>query len=474
MPAYNLIIDGKKVATAETFAVLNPATEQVVAQAPKATAEHLNQAVAAARRAFPGWSATPDAERSRLVHAIADALGAHSEELTRLLTLEQGKPGVGFAGMGGAFEIGGTLMWAHATADLELPVEVIQDNDQARIEVHRKPLGVIGSITPWNFPLMIAIWHVMPALRSGNTVVIKPSEFTPLTTLRAVEIMNEILPPGVINIVTGDGSLGAAMSSHPDINKIVFTGSTATGKKIMQSAAGNLKRITLELGGNDAAIVLPDTDVAAAAPKIFATALFNNGQTCAALKRLYVHEDIYDEMCDALAAIARSVKTGDGSIEGMDFGPIQNKTQFDKVCAIASQAKASGARFLTGGEPVQGPGYFFPVTIVADIADDTRLVAEEPFGPILPVLKFSDVEDALRRANDSNNGLGGSVWSGDVARATALASRLECGTAWVNGHAMIQPNMPFGGVKESGVGVEFGRYGLEEYTTIQSLYIARG
>ncbi len=474
MPAYNLIIDGKKVATAETFPVLNPATEEVVAQAPKATAEHLNQAVAAARRAFPAWSATPDAERSRLVHAIADALGAHSEELTRLLTLEQGKPGVGFAGMGGAFEIGGTLMWAHATADLELPVEVVQDNEQARIEVHRKPLGVIGSITPWNFPLMIAIWHVMPALRSGNTVVIKPSEFTPLTTLRAVEIMNEILPPGVINIVTGDGSLGAAMSSHPDINKIVFTGSTATGKKIMQSAAGNLKRITLELGGNDAAIVLPDTDVAAAAPKIFATALFNNGQTCAALKRLYVHEDIYDEMCDALAAIARSVKTGDGSIEGTDFGPIQNKTQFDKVCAIASEAKASGARFLTGGEPVQGAGYFFPVTIVADIADDTRLVAEEPFGPILPVLKFSDVEDALRRANDSNNGLGGSVWSSDVARATALASRLECGTAWVNGHAMIQPNMPFGGVKESGVGVEFGRYGLEEYTNIQSLYIARG
>ena len=473
MPTYSLIIDGKKVSTAETFPVLNPATEKVVAQAPKASAEQLNQAVAAARRAFPAWSATPDAERSRLVHAIADALGAHSEELTKLLTLEQGKPGVGFAGMGGAFEIGGTLMWAHATADLELPVEVIQDNEQARIEIHRKPLGVIGSITPWNFPLMIAIWHIMPALRSGNTVVIKPSEYTPLTTLRAVEIMNEILPPGVINIVTGDGSLGAAMSSHPDINKIVFTGSTATGKKIMQSAAGNLKRITLELGGNDAAIVLPDTDVAAAAPKIFATALFNNGQTCAALKRLYVHEDIYDEMCDALAAIASSVKTGDGSIEGMDFGPIQNKPQFDKVCAIASEAKASGARFLTGGEPVQGAGYFFPVTIVADIADNTRLVAEEPFGPILPVLKFSDVEDALRRANDSNNGLGGSVWSSDVARATALASRLECGTAWVNGHAMIQPNMPFGGVKESGVGVEFGRYGLEEYTNIQSLYIAR-
>tara|TARA_R110001599_G_scaffold353859_1_gene600546 strand:+ start:47666 stop:49087 length:1422 start_codon:yes stop_codon:yes gene_type:complete len=473
MPEYNLIIDGKKVATTETFPVINPATEEVIAQCPKATEEHLNQAVAAARRAFPAWSATPDAERSRIVHAIADALEAHSEELTKLLTLEQGKPGVGFAGMGGGYEIGGTLAWAHATADLELPVEVIQDNDEARIEVHRKPLGVIGSITPWNFPLMIAIWHTMPALRSGNTVVIKPSEFTPLTTLRAAEIINEIVPPGVFNIVTGDGGLGAAISNHPDINKIVFTGSTPTGKKIMQSAAGSLKRITLELGGNDAAIVLADTDVAAAAPKIFATALFNNGQTCAALKRLYVHEDIYDEMCAALAAIAGSVTTGDGSGD-VDFGPIQNKTQYEKVCTIAREAKASGARFLTGGEPTAGAGYFFPVTIVADIADDERLVAEEPFGPILPILKFSDVEDALRRANDSSNGLGGSVWSSDVAAASALASRLECGTAWVNSHAAIQPNMPFGGVKESGMGVEFGRYGLEEYTNIQSLYIAKG
>jgi acyl-CoA reductase-like NAD-dependent aldehyde dehydrogenase len=472
MPDYNLIIDGKKVATDETFPVINPATEEVVAQCPKATVEHVNQAVAAARRAFPAWSATPDAERSRMLHAIADALEAHSEELTTLLTLEQGKPGVGFAGMGGGFEIGGTLAWAHATADLELPVEVIQDNDEARIEVHRKPLGVIGSITPWNFPLMIAIWHTMPALRSGNTVVIKPSEFTPLTTLRAAEIINEIVPPGVFNIVTGDGSLGAAISNHPDINKIVFTGSTPTGKKIMESAAGSLKRITLELGGNDAAIVLPDTDVAAAAPKIFATALFNNGQTCAALKRLYVHEDIYEEMCEALAAIAAGVTTGDGSGD-VDFGPIQNKTQYEKVCTIAREAKDSGARFLTGGEPTGGAGYFFPVTIVADIADDTRLVAEEPFGPILPILKFSDVEDALRRANDSNNGLGGSVWSSDVAAASALASRLECGTAWVNSHAAIQPNMPFGGVKESGLGVEFGRYGLEEYTNIQSLYIAK-
>lgn len=473
MADYKMIIDGKKVDSDETFPVLNPATEEVIAQCPKANAGHVDQAVAAARQAFPSWSATPDAERSRVVHAIADALEAHAEELTQLLTLEQGKPAGGFAGMGAGFEVGGTLAWAHHTADLELPVDVIQDNDEARIEVHRKPLGVVGSITPWNFPLMIAIWHTMPALRSGNTVVIKPSEYTPLTTLRAAEIINELLPPGVFNIVTGDGSLGAAISQHPDINKIVFTGSTATGKKIMQSAAGTLKRITLELGGNDAAIVLPDTDVAAAAPKIFATALFNNGQTCAALKRLYVHEDIYEEMCQALAAIASSVTTGDGSGD-VDFGPIQNKMQYQRVLELAGEAKDSGANFLTGGEVPDGPGYFYPVTIVADIDDDQRLVKEEPFGPILPVLKFTDVEDALRRANDSNVGLGGSVWSSDVAKATELASRLECGTAWVNGHAAIQPNAPFGGVKESGIGVEFGLYGLEEYTNIQTLQVAKG
>jgi acyl-CoA reductase-like NAD-dependent aldehyde dehydrogenase len=473
MSDYHLIINGRRVATDAHFPVLNPATEEVIAQCPRASEEHLDQAVAAARAAFPAWSARPDSERAELIHAIGAALESHAAELARLLVQEQGKPMGGFAGLGAQFEVGGTVAWCHATADLSLPVEVIQDNDEARIEVHRKPLGVVGSITPWNYPLLIAIWHTMPALRSGNTVVIKPSEFTPLTTLRAAEIIDELLPPGVFNIVTGDGSLGAAITAHPDINKIVFTGSTATGKKIMQGAAGNLKRLTLELGGNDAAIVMPDVDIAAAAPKIFATALINNGQTCAALKRLYVHEAVYDELCQALADIANSVRTGDGSGE-VDFGPVQNKPQFDKVCQLAEEARASGARFLTGGEALPGPGYFFPVTIVADIDEDTRLVREEPFGPILPVLKFSDVEDALRRANDSPNGLGGSVWSSDVEEATALASRLECGTAWVNNHAMIQPDAPFGGVKESGFGVEFGRYGLEEYTSIQTLQISKG
>jgi acyl-CoA reductase-like NAD-dependent aldehyde dehydrogenase len=472
MSEYHLIIDGQKVAAGDTFPVINPATEEVIAQCPKASLEDLDNAVAAARRAFPSWSVTADNERARLMHAVADALESNSEELAGLLVQEQGKPMGGWAGLGAGFEMGGVGAWCHYTAELDLPVDVVQDNDEARIEVHRKPLGVVGSITPWNYPLLIAIWHAIPALRSGNTVVLKPSEYTPLATLRAAEIINEILPPGVFNVVSGDGSLGAAITSHPDINKIVFTGSTPTGKKIMQSAAGNLKRLTLELGGNDAAIVLPDTNVAEAAPKIFTTAMINNGQTCAALKRLYVHEDIYEEMCQALAGLANSVTTGDGTGD-VDFGPVQNKAQYEKVCTLAREAKESGARFLSGGEPLEGPGYFFPVTIVADIADDTRLVQEEPFGPILPVLKFSDVEDALQRANDSANGLGGSVWSSDIEYATQLAQRLECGTAWVNNHAMIQPDAPFGGVKDSGMGVEFGRYGLEEYTSIQTLQISK-
>jgi acyl-CoA reductase-like NAD-dependent aldehyde dehydrogenase len=217
---------------------------------------------------------------------------------------------------------------------------------------------------------------------------------------------------------------------------------------------------------------MPDVNVAEVAPKIFTTAMINNGQTCAALKRLYVHEDIYEELCQALAGLAKSVTTGDGTGE-VDFGPVQNKAQYEIVCSMAREAKESGARILSGGEPTEGPGYFFPVTIVADIADDARLVQEEPFGPILPVLKFTDVEDALQRANDNANGLGGSVWSSDIEYATKLAQRLECGTAWVNNHAMLRPDAPFGGVKDSGIGVEFGLYGLEEYTSIQTLQISK-
>ena len=472
MSDYSMLINGKSVGAEGSIEVVNPATEAAIATVPEASLAQLDDAVAAARRALPGWSAHSMDERRALILKIADRLEENIGELAQLLSEEQGKPIEGFAGLGAMFELGGSLAWIRYTASLDLPVEVIQDNDEARIEVHRKPVGVVGSITPWNYPLLITCWHIIPGLLAGCTVVAKPSEYTPLTVLKAMHLISDLLPPGVVNIVTGKGELGAAISSHSDIDKIVFTGSTRTGKRIMEAAADNLKRLTLELGGNDAAIVLPDTTVAEAAGKIFATAMINNGQTCAALKRLYVHEDIYEEMCEALAGIAGSVKTGPAS-ESPDFGPIQNKMQYDRVCELAESAKADGATFLTGGEPMPGPGYFFPVTIVKDIPESSRLVQEEPFGPILPVVSFSDVEDALEKANAVSVGLGGSVWSSDVAVAQKLASRLECGTAWVNNHAMIQPDAPFGGVKQSGVGVEFGRYGLVEYTNIQTLQISK-
>ncbi len=473
MSDYSMLINGEAATAEHAIEVINPATETVIATVPEASLAQLDEAVAAARSALPEWSARSMDDRRALILKIADRLEENIGELAQLLSEEQGKPIEGFAGLGAMFELGGSLAWIRYTASLDLPIEVIQDNDEARIEVHRKPVGVVGSITPWNYPLLITCWHISPGLLSGCTVVAKPSEYTPLTVLKAMHLISDLLPPGVVNIVTGKGALGAAISSHSDIDKIVFTGSTRTGKRIMEAAADNLKRLTLELGGNDAAIVLPDTNVAEAAGKIFATAMINNGQTCAALKRLYVHEDIYDEMCDALAAIAGSVKTGPAS-ESPDFGPIQNKMQYDRVCELAESAKADGATFLSGGEPMPGPGYFFPVTIVKDIPENSRLVQEEPFGPILPVVSFSDVEDALERANAVSVGLGGSVWSSDVPAAQKLASRLECGTAWVNNHAMIQPDAPFGGVKQSGVGVEFGRYGLVEYTNIQTLQISKG
>ena len=455
--------------------MINPATGASFAEAPACEISDLDGAVASARAAFPSWSATPDVERQRLLHAIGDALQANMPELMELVTKETGKPLKGWNGVGAGMEVGGAIAWTHATADLELPVEIVQDNDEARVEVHRKPLGVVGSIPPWNWPLLIAIWHVIPALRAGNTVVIKPSSLTPIATTRFVELANEILPPGVLNVVTAtsDSGVGSAMALHPGIDKIVFTGSTVVGKKIMQNAAGNLKRLTLELGGNDAGIVLPDVDPKKFAPKIFGVGFHNNGQTCACLKRLYVHESIYEELCAELARIAKRTIVGDGLKPETELGPVQNKSQLDYVQELLDDARAHGARILCGGHRVKREGYFFEPTIVADVTDGIRLVDEEQFGPVLPVLKYSDVDDAVRRANASPNGLGGSIWSNDMKKAAELATRLECGTAWVNEHGAIQPNAPFGGVKQSGIGVEFGQHGLEEYTSIQTLKIAK-
>jgi len=475
MESYAMTIAGERLELPARFAVINPANGQAFAEVPAAGVAELDAAVAAARAAFPAWSATADDERRRLIHALGDLLEGHMPELMKIVTQETGKPLAGLNGVGSGMELGGAIAWTHVTADLDLPVEVIQDDAMARVEVHRKPLGVVASITPWNWPLMIAIWHVIPALRAGNTVVVKPSELTPVSTLRFVELANTVLPPGVLNVVSATrvSGVGEAIARHPGIDKIVFTGSTPTGRRIMASAAGNLKRLTLELGGNDAGIVLPDVDPKAVAEKLFGVAFHNNGQTCACLKRLYVHESVYEAVCAELARLAREVRVGDGMQPENLLGPIQNPQQRAYVDELVADARARGVRILAGGEPVVGPGYFYKPTVIADATDGMRIVDEEQFGPVLPVIRYADIEDAIRRANDNPNGLGGSIWSADPAAAAALARRLECGTAWVNEHGALQPNAPFGGVKQSGLGVEFGSYGLEEYTSLQTLKVMK-
>ena len=387
-----------------------------------------------------------------------------------MLTLEQGKP---LNGAGSRFELGGAAGWAGYTSTLSLPVKTIQDDDNARILQTRKPIGVVGSILPWNWPLMIGVWHVLPAIRSGNTVVMKPSPYTPLSTLRMAEIMNECLPPGVLNCVSGEDELGQWMTEHPDIQKIIFTGSIPTGKRVMSSSSATLKRLTLELGGNDAGIVLDDVDPATVAPGIIEGAFLNNGQTCAALKRLYVHESIHDELCEKLSEVANAVPMGDGLNEDNLQGPIQNKMQYDKVLGLYEDAKANGGKVLCGGKIPDEPGYFMPYTLMTNVTDGMRIVDEEQFGPLLPIIKYSDIDDVLEKANGLETGLGGSVWSSDIERASDIASKLECGTAWVNQHGPIAPNVPFGGVKCSGIGVEFAEEGLHEYTTIQVVNVTK-
>lgn len=466
--SYPLVIGGKTRPARDYFEVLNPADGEIVGLAPKATPEDLDDAVAAAGVAFSEWSVTSDSARAKGCHAVADKISAHAEELARLLTLEQGKP---LNGLGSRWEIGGAQAWAHYTADLQLQPKLIQDDNTGRVELHRKPIGVVASITPWNFPVLIAIWHIIPAIRAGNTVVIKPSPYTPLATIRLVELINEILPPGVVNCVVGENDVGAAMSAHPGIGKIAFTGSGPTGRKIMASAAATLKRLTLELGGNDAGIVLPDSVPHEIAEGLFWGAFINNGQTCAALKRLYVHEAIYEDVCSELVNYARNVPVGNGLDEASALGPIQNRAQFDKVERLVEDAKARGGRVLLGGERTTTENsLFYSPTLVADLDNGAALVDEEQFGPALPIIRYSDIDEVVERANDNPNGLGGSIWSKDIELARSLALRLQTGSTWINKHGAIQPNAPMAGVKQSGLGVSFAEEGLHEYTDVQVVF----
>ncbi|WP_062380563.1 aldehyde dehydrogenase family protein [Pseudomonas abietaniphila] len=467
MHHYTMFINGVSVAGENgQFDVINPATGTAFAHCPAGSLSQLDEAVAAAQAAFKTWRHSTHGQRCEHLNAIADAIEKDADALARLIVQEQGKPlELAFS------EVMGAAAWTRYAAGQEIAVELVEETPTQRIELHRKPLGVVASITPWNWPFMIAVWHIMPALRAGNCVISKPSSLTPLSTLRLVEIIGRHVPHGVINCVTGEQGFGSAITSHPGIQKIVFTGSTATGQSVMRGAASNLKRLTLELGGNDAAIVLPGTAVDEVAEEIFQAAFLNMGQTCAALKRLYIHESQYQAFAEALTRIAERQVVGDGLEPGVNFGPVQNLDQLQLVDDLIADARAQGARVLCGGARLDHPGFFYPPTLVADVTDGQRLVDEEQFGPVLPLIAYQDVEDVLRRANAGDMGLGGSVWGPDVEQAQALASRLESGVAWVNCHARIQPNTPFGGSKMSGFGVEFGLEGLLEFTGQQLLFV---
>ena len=467
MKGYNLLINGEMVAGTSTMPVLNPATEEVLTDCPRSSEEQLNQAVQAAKNAFSSWSQTQIQERKEIVLKIADIVEANAQELAQILTEEQGKP-IGDA----TGEVYGMAAFCRYFASLDLPVKLIEDSDGRKVEAHRTPLGVVGAIVPWNFPLILLAFKLPPALIAGNTIVIKPAPTTPLSTLRVAELIKDLAPPGVINVITDLNDLGAALTAHPDVRKISFTGSTATGAKVMAGAAGLLKRITLELGGNDAGIVLNDVDPKEAAPKLFNSAFQNTGQVCIAMKRLYVHEDIYDEMCDELATLANETVIGNGLEQGTKLGPLNNKMQFDKVKELIEEAKTDG-NVIAGGEVPDQPGYFIRPTIVRDIEEGSRLVDEEQFGPVLPVMKFSDEKDAVKRANATQWGLGGSVWSSDLDKAYALAEKMEAGTIWINKHSELDPTIPFGGSNQSGLGRELGAEGLEEFTQLKIINMAK-
>jgi len=466
---YQNLINGKLTGAGATLDVINPANEQVLAQVPDCSEAELNEAVAAARAAFPAWAKTLVDERRAMLAEIGNAIRENKDELMRLLTSEQGKPHAQALG-----EVASAPGMINGLSSLSFDDEITEDSERRLSRTRRVPIGVVGAIIPWNFPVLMFVQKLAPALLTGNVMVAKPSPFTPLTTLRIAELIKDILPTGVLNVITGGDHLGPLMTAHPDIDKISFTGSTATGKRVMESASKDLKRITLELGGNDASIVLADADVSKVAEQLFWASFVNAGQVCIAAKRVYIHEDIYDALSAAIAEYARNVKVGDGADQGTAIGPIQNRQQYERVLDLIQDAKDKGYNFLVGGDhDASIPGYYIPVAIIDNPPDDARIVAEEQFGPVMPLMKFSTVDEVIARANASEYGLAGSIWTSNPEAAVEIAERMETGTVWINEYMHLSPFAPFGGHKNSGFGVEMGKEGLAEFTYPQVITIKR-
>jgi acyl-CoA reductase-like NAD-dependent aldehyde dehydrogenase len=464
---FRMLIAGELVDGARTHDVVNPANERVVAAGPVADEGQVGLAIAAAKGAFPEWSGLPVADRAAVLSAIADVVEANADELARLTTLEQGKPlALALA------DVESGVAFARHFAGLRPGPEIVRDDAEARIEIHRRPVGVVAAILPWNFPFFQAMYKIAPALLMGHTLVVKPAPTTPLNTMLLGELIADVVPAGVLNIVGDDGSVGPQVTTHPDIAKVSFTGSTAVGKAVMRSGADSLKRVTLELGGNDAAIVLDDADVEKVADGLCQWAFFNAGQVCINVKRIFAADAVYDALCEAMARRVNAIRVGDGMDPDTEMGPVRNAKQYDAAQGYLRVARETG-RILAQGAVPDGPGYFVPPTLLTDIADDNSLISEETFGPIRTILRYSDVDDAVHRVNSTRYGLGNSVWGSDIQRATQIAGRLESGTAWVNQHFALQPDVPFGGRKESGLGVEFGVDGLNAFTDIQVINVSK-
>lgn len=457
----------------------NPATGRVIAQIPDGSAADVDTAVAAARRAFEGgWGRSRPAERERILLKLADLIEQSAEELAELETLNQGKS----IFISRAVEVGGSVDWIRYAAGwatkiegstLDVSIQAIP-GAQYRAMTLREPVGVVGAIIPWNFPLAMAVWKIAPALACGCTVVLKPSEETPLTALRLAELCREAgVPAGVINVVLGRGEVsGAALANHRGINKVAFTGSTEVGKIIGVAAVKNMTRFSLELGGKSPVVVLKDADVEAAAQGAAMGIFFNNGQVCTAGSRLLVHRSIFQPVTQRLGEIANAMQIGPGINPANQINPVVSARQQERVFGYVQQGLKEGARALSGGTPHEGSGYFVKPTVLVDVTPDMTVVREEIFGPVVAAMPFDSTEEALAIANQSDFGLAASVWSNDYRAVMQLTSGLRAGTVWVNAHNILDANLPFGGFKQSGIGREHGRSMIDLYTESKSVLMA--
>ena len=451
-------IDGRDAARSSTGHIVDPCTGEVGAAYPDSDTTHVDLAVAAAKAAFPAWAATPWDARREALERFADLLLEHRDTLGMIVAIESGRP------LWRAWnEITYSVFYVRTIAAAQLP-PIPYARDGMHVLLKRKPLGVAVAIAPWNGPVILAASKIANALLAGDTLVLRPSPFTPLSALYMGRLGREAFPDGVFNVITGDASVGAAMTMHPDVAKISFTGSTETGRRIAAAAAPTLKRVTLELGGNDAGIVLPDADVEALAASVFQISLGNAGHFCAAIKRLYVHEDVIGRVRDALVAQCEAAVLGSSFDPAVTMGPVQNRPQFDRIWSMFDDAVARGARVLTGGTRHDGPGFFIPPTLVDGIGHGVALVDEEQFGPVLPLIPFRDEAEAVAMANTGPYGLGGSVWSRDVEHGIALVEQLEVGTGWVNQHGAFTAALPMPFARQSGIGMDYAEYGVAEHS----------